>query len=262
MAVGPDNRVAQHAFAEEPEMVEPAVDREMPVRPPVPDALRIQILATEHWGMLAARSMTWNEMLARAGMFITVLSASIVSMALVAQATGFNDSFLVFAMLVLAIALLLGIGTMIRLADALEEDIWLVQGMNRIRNAYLDTAPELAPWISFGHHDDIAGILRSIGPERRVGGAGRILSAIVTTVAVINCLLVGVILTLGIGLVIDGFLLAIIAGLAGTIVSGTYALMLLPMRQVRRSMARLQPRFPTPIDSAENGEEAERVKFS
>ena len=63
-------------------MVDPDGDQQSTDRPPAPDALRIQILATEHWGMLATRSMTWNEMFARAGMFITVLSASIVSMAL------------------------------------------------------------------------------------------------------------------------------------------------------------------------------------
>jgi hypothetical protein len=205
--------------------------------------------------MLAARSMTWNEMLARAGMFITVLSASIVSMALVAQATGFNDSFLVFAMLVLAITLLLGVATLIRLSDALEEDIWLVQGMNRIRNAYLDTAPELAPWMSFGHHDDLAGILRSIGPERRPDSAARVLSAIATTVSVINCLLVGAMLALATRLVSESFLLAVMAGLAGTIVSGAYALMIMPMRQVRRSMARLQPRFPTPSEHVDDAAE-------
>jgi hypothetical protein len=173
-------------------------------------------------------------------------------MALVAQATGFNDSFLVFAMLVLAITLLLGIATLIRLADALEEDLWLVQGMNRIRNAYLDTAPEIAPWMSFGHNDDLAGILQSIGPDRRPGGAGRILSAIATTVAVINCLLIGAILALATRLVSDDFLPVLVAGLTGTMLSGVYALMILPMRQVRQGIARLRPRFPTPAESGED----------
>lgn len=211
-----------------------------------PDALKLQILATEHWGLLATRSMTWNEMLARAGMFITVLSASIVSMALVAQATGFGNSFRVFALLVLIVTLLLGIATLIRLADSLEEDIWLLQGMNRLRNAYLDVAPELEPWISMGHHDDVAGILLSSGPCRQIGGAGRILSAIATTVAVINCLLVGVILALLTRLLADSDTLSLVVGLAGTLTAGLYALAILPMRQIRKGMSRLQPRFPTP----------------
>lgn len=232
-------------------MDHPDGDQERSPRPPAPDALRIQILATEHWGMLANRSMTWNEMFTRAGMFITVLSASIVSMALVAQATGFDDSFLVFTLLVLAVTLLLGIATMIRLADALEEDIWLVQGMNRLRNAYIHAAPDLEPWFSFGHHDDIAGILQSIGPARRIGGPGRILSAIATTIAVINCLLIGVILTLATRLLSDSTALSIAIGLAGTVATGAYALLILPMGQIRRAIARLQPRFPTPAGNDE-----------
>ena len=42
----------------------------------VTDAVRTQILATEHWSLLATRSMTWNEVFSRASMFITVLSAA------------------------------------------------------------------------------------------------------------------------------------------------------------------------------------------
>lgn len=48
------------------------------------DSVRMQILATEHWSLLATRSMVWNEMFTRAGMFLTTLSASIVALALVA----------------------------------------------------------------------------------------------------------------------------------------------------------------------------------
>jgi hypothetical protein len=39
----------------------------------VTDAVRAQILATEHWSLLATRSMTWNEIFSRASMFVTVL---------------------------------------------------------------------------------------------------------------------------------------------------------------------------------------------
>src|SRR5665648_287724 len=55
-------------------------------RPDGSDSLRVQILATEHWSLLATRSMTWNEPFARASMFITVISAAIVVLELVVQA--------------------------------------------------------------------------------------------------------------------------------------------------------------------------------
>jgi hypothetical protein len=60
----------------------------------VTDAVRARILATEHWSLLAIRSMTWNEMFNRASLFITVLSAAVVALALVAQATAFGSSLL------------------------------------------------------------------------------------------------------------------------------------------------------------------------
>jgi hypothetical protein len=45
-----------------------------PLDPPVAAApLRAQILATEHWSLLATRSMTWNEIFSRTGTFLTVL---------------------------------------------------------------------------------------------------------------------------------------------------------------------------------------------
>jgi len=51
----------------------------------VPVAVRVQILATEHWSLLATRSMTWSEIFSRAGIFLTVVSASVVALALVAR---------------------------------------------------------------------------------------------------------------------------------------------------------------------------------
>ena len=35
-----------------------------------------QFLATEHWSLLATRSMTWNEIFSRTGTYLTVLSAT------------------------------------------------------------------------------------------------------------------------------------------------------------------------------------------
>src|SRR5215216_5331107 len=84
----------------------------------VTDAVRVQILATEHWNLLATRGMTWNEMFARAGMFLTVLSAAVVALALVAQATDFGGTFRLFAFLLLPVVLFLGWATYVRLTNA------------------------------------------------------------------------------------------------------------------------------------------------
>jgi hypothetical protein len=70
------------------------------------------ILASEHWSLLAARSLTWNEAMSRAAVFLTVLSASIIALALVADATGFGPHTIAPA-LVLPVVLLLGIATFV-----------------------------------------------------------------------------------------------------------------------------------------------------
>src|SRR5438093_13348891 len=100
----------------------------------VTDAVRAQILATENWSLLATRSMTWNETFSRASMFLTVLSGAVVALALVAQATSFGQGFRLFALVVLPIVLLLGLGTFSHLAAINDEDFWLVVGMNRLRH--------------------------------------------------------------------------------------------------------------------------------
>src|SRR4029453_2074487 len=49
-----------------------------------------QILATKHWSLLATRSLIWNEAMSGATVLLTVLSASIIALALLADATGFG----------------------------------------------------------------------------------------------------------------------------------------------------------------------------
>ena len=65
--------------------------------------LRLQILTTEHWSLLSTRSLSWNEAFSRATMFLSVLSGAVVALALVAQATGFDEGFTTFAILILPV---------------------------------------------------------------------------------------------------------------------------------------------------------------
>ena len=52
----------------------------------------IQILSTEHWSLLSARGLAFNEAFIRGGMFLTFLSTSFVALALLAQAMTFGVS--------------------------------------------------------------------------------------------------------------------------------------------------------------------------
>ncbi|HEV8194523.1 MAG TPA: hypothetical protein VGP82_23975 [Ktedonobacterales bacterium] len=208
----------------------------------VTDAVRAQILATEHWSLLATRSMTWNEVFSRASMFITVLSAAVVALALVAQATAFGPGFRTFALLVLPVVLLMGLATLIRLAEDNTEDFGLVVGMNRLRHAYLELAPELEPYFVTSHHDDEDGIMRSYGLGSSFS-LGRIIAGTPNLVAAINVVVVGVLAalvadTLGAPDVAD-VAVGIVAALASA--AGCGVLAFRSWTQGRRTH---RPRFP------------------
>lgn len=54
---------------------------------------RAQLLATEHWGLLAARSTAQSEVLSRITIFLTLVSAGLVTIGLLGQASGFRGWF-------------------------------------------------------------------------------------------------------------------------------------------------------------------------
>lgn len=137
-------------------------------------ARRLQILSTEHWSLLATRSLTYSESFSRANMFFTVLTGAVVALALVAQAMQFSQTFLIAAILVLSIVLFVGLATIGRLQALNRDDILWVTGMNRLRHAYLELHPELAPYFVSSPHDDPRGALVTLGfadvpvPGRRI----------------------------------------------------------------------------------------------
>jgi hypothetical protein len=121
----------------------------------------LQILSTEHWSLLSSRSLGYTEAMNRVSIFIAALSGAVVALALVAQATDFGTGFHAFALVLLPVVWFLGLVTIIRLGQVNREDAIWVQGMNRIRHAYLEIAPELEPYFVTSSHDDPRGVLRS-----------------------------------------------------------------------------------------------------
>jgi hypothetical protein len=210
----------------------------------VTDAVRAQILATEHWSLLATRSITWNEMFNRATMFITVLSAAVVGIALVEQAADFEPGAHVFALLVLPVVLLVGLMTFFRLGEANSHDIILVIGMNRLRHAYLELAPELEPYFITAHHDDHGAILQTYGAGYRYT-IGRVLGGTPALVAIINVVLAAVIAALA----ADAFRLTEAPTIAVAVLGALLAAAgqaALVARAMARGRADYRPRFPTP----------------
>src|SRR5881397_4314760 len=183
--------------------VEPAPPTGPAEATPIAEAspsMRLQILSTEHWSLLASRSLAWNESFSRAGMFLTTLTGAIVALGLVGGASGFGEAFTLFALVILPVVLFIGVATWIRLSSSNYHEALCVIGMNRIRAAYLELAPDLERYFVMSAHDDFRGIGVTMGVPP---GGGRffwltqIVAGTPTVVTILNSVLVGAILAIG-----------------------------------------------------------------
>jgi hypothetical protein len=130
------------------------------------DPRAVQILSTEHWSLLSARSLAYNEAFTRGGMFLTFLSMSFVALALLAQAMAFGEQFLTIAAIVLAFDFVIGVTTYGRIVGANEDDLRAVHGMARIRHAYVQIAPLVGGYFTSPTNDDIDSIITTYGTRR------------------------------------------------------------------------------------------------
>jgi len=143
-----------------------------PAGPEPGTSAKLQILATEHWSLLATRSLTYTESLGRVQMFLAILSGSVIALALVAQADRFGPTFIAVAIFMLAVVFFVGVATMARLMSLNRDDFRWVLGMNRLRNAYFAMYPELAPHFMTSPYDDLPGLVRArhANPARHAVG--------------------------------------------------------------------------------------------
>lgn len=135
-------------------------------------ASRLQILATEHWSLLATRSLTYSESLARVNIFLAILSGAVIALALVAQADRFGPTFISVAIPMLLVVLFAGVATISRLTALNRDDYRWVIGMNRLRHAYLEMHPELEPHFIASQYDDLRGALQTLGLDSMTDGRG------------------------------------------------------------------------------------------
>jgi hypothetical protein len=225
-----------------------------PDREPVPVALRLQILSTEHWSLLSSRSLAWNESFARAGMYLSTLSGGMVALALVAGVEKFGDAFFTFAIVILPVILFVGVATFARLGGSNYHDAIAVTGMNRIRAAYLELAPELAPYFVMGVHDDPAGIGVTMAVSPRTPPIVHLIAATPFLVSVLNSVVAGVIVGIVASRLLGdagpAFAIAVVGFVVVLIVHVMYA-----RGAVARGQAGTRPMFPTPaVSSRGSGE--------
>jgi hypothetical protein len=215
-------------------------------RPFGPDAAAI--LATEHWSLLGSRSLIWNEAMSRTSIFLTLLSASIIALALAADATGFGGQTTTLALVLLPVVLLLGLATYVRLVQINAEEARTVLAMNRLRRAYLTMAPGLEPYFSTGHHDDERGVAATYlmsGP-RDLRPLAHFLVTTPTIVATVDAALATVIVVLVVQAVNASTATAV---LAGTVTfAGVWGLLMPLQRTSVTAIRAAATRFPTPPD--------------
>lgn len=162
----------------------------------VSPAMKLQILSTEHWSLLASRSLAWNESFSRAGMFLSTLSGAIVALALVAQASDFGPGFRLFALVILPIVLVVGVGTLLRLGISNYHDARCVVGMNRIREAYVEMAPDLERYFVMGTTNDDRGRWATMGIPMGTSMPVLMLASTPILVTILDAILVGAILAI------------------------------------------------------------------
>jgi hypothetical protein len=207
------------------------------------------ILAAEHWSLLAARSLIWNEAQSRATVFLTVLSASTIALALMADATGFGPQTTMLALVLLPIVFLLGIAAFARLVQINAEEFQLVLAMNRLRHAYLEIEPGLERYLSTGHHDDERGLVATYLLDRpsRLWLWIHFLINTPTIVGTVDAALAGAVVVLLLQ-VAEAGRTAVVAGGAVTFLVVWGVLFLLQLHSLRQLRA-TTPRFPTPPET-------------
>jgi hypothetical protein len=214
----------------------------------VSPAMRLQILSTEHWSLLASRSLAWNESFSRAGMFLSTLSGAIVALGLVGGASGFGEAFIVLALVILPVVLFVGVATWIRLGASNYHEALCVIGMNRIRAAYLELAPDLERYFVMSAHDDFRGIGVTMGVQPGGGRAfwlAQILAGTPTIVTILNSVLAGAIVAIA-ALRIGGAPSTILlAGAVGFLIV-LVAHWLYTRQGIAKLRAGLHPLFPSP----------------
>jgi hypothetical protein len=209
----------------------------------------LQILATEHWSLLAARALTYQESLGRVNMFLAILSGAVIALALVAQADRFGAAFISIAIFMLTVVLVTGVFTVARLMALNRDDFRWVLAMNRIRNAYVDLHPELEPHFTTSPYDDLPGVLQTLGIDAlgsdRLGSVFHGLQTLPGMLSVIVSAVAGAI---G-GLIAIGFGAPVVVVLLSGIFLFVAAFVLMAIwgrSAVRGLDPGLAPRFPSP----------------
>ena len=203
-------------------------------------------LTTEHFGLAGARAQATGESSARAALYISSVSSTLVALGFIGQITEVGDAFNVFALTALPTLYVLGLFTFIRTIESGVEDLMMGRAINRIRNYYLQIAGEEARYFMLSGHDDAMGVMQNMGVSlqrrQQYFTAG-------SMIAVINSVVGGAAVAIAIGALTDAPL-GICAAVGGVIAVISLAwLMRIENRMYHEMGGFTEVLFPSPDSS-------------
>ena len=160
----------------------------IPPDPAAADARVVMMLTTEHFALQGARSATTAESTGRATIYLTFISSTLVALSLLGTATRLGTPFIVTGLVLAPTLVFLGIVTFVRMLDASYENTLYAYGINRLRRAYFDIAPEWQTYFIQQARDDMPAVLYN---EGITSGPFQMYFSASSAVGVINSVVVG-----------------------------------------------------------------------
>ena len=183
-------------------------------------------------------------------MFLTFLTGTLVALGFVSQGSGYTREFLLLATVLLGFDLFIGLATLGRISAASAEEIRALQGMNRLRHAYMEMVPTLEPYFSTKAHDDLPSVVSIYGTTpAQASPLGNFAHGLTTTPGMIGTITaaVGGAFAAALALLLGAStMVAIVAGLVafGAL---TVVVWLAALRQFLRVERTMETRFPPPL---------------
>ena len=148
----------------------------------------VGILTTIHFTLQTERVATISEANGRSALYLTAVSACLIALGFIAQATAFGTGFYLFAFILFAVLAIVGVITFTRVVQTGLEDMISARGIARIRRFYTEVAPGIERWFVLPVHDGVSAL------HDEIGGGSRFQTLLTTAsmVAVVTCALVGV----------------------------------------------------------------------
>jgi hypothetical protein len=194
------------------------MDRE---RTGLDDPRALQILTTEHFGLMSTRTLGYQEMFGRTTIFVAALSGTIISLALLAQATKFGPEMLWFALVLISVLLFIGLGTFVRSVVINFEEARWVAALNLVHQAYLKILPELAPFFVTDHEPGVVHPSLGYGARQHLAEVAKSLTTTSSVVATLNSVLAGALASAVVALLDWATALVVVMGVGVSLISAT-----------------------------------------